>query len=200
MSEPENVDAKVVLLGAASVGKTCILARGVSNEFDPEVPNTIGACFMEKQVVIDRGVVNLQIWDTAGQERFRTLAPMYYRGATVAMLVYSLVDEMSIVAVQSWADELKSQIDRLPILYVVGNKCDLEDQRTITMRDGEEMAQKLDAHYCEVSAKSGRGIEDLFTQIAEESFTRLTEKRTAPADGVQIDSRPDKKKKKRSIC
>jgi small GTP-binding protein len=202
MSDPDAVDAKIVLLGAASVGKTCVIARGVSQEFDADMPNTVGASFTGKQVVIDGGVVNLQIWDTAGQERFRTIAPMYYRGAVAALLVFSITDEQSFVAVQSWADELRSQVGgQLPIIFLVGNKLDLADERRISVGDGEELARKLDARYHEVSAKDGRGVPDLFSRVAEEAFARVgSSAGAAGGGGVAIAGAGGRKKKRRPIC
>jgi small GTP-binding protein len=101
------MDAKVVLLGSANVGKTSIISRAVSDEFDQQMPATIGACYTAKEVDIANVTVNLQIWDTAGQERFRTLAPMYYRGSVVALLVYAINDEASLQDVRKWVDEIR---------------------------------------------------------------------------------------------
>jgi Ras-related protein Rab-5C len=167
-----SVDVKVVFLGTASVGKTSIICRSVSDEFDPEMPATIGACYTAKRVEIANTKINLQIWDTAGQERFRTLAPMYYRGATVAILVYSIVSEASLEDVRTWADEIKRQTEELPALFVVGNKSDLHDERTVTTDRGEKLASGLGAFFAEVSAKTGRGIDELFVRVGEEAIRK----------------------------
>jgi small GTP-binding protein len=189
-----------VLLGAANVGKTCIICRAVSNEFDPEMQNTIGACYTAKPVDTQTASVNLQIWDTAGQERFRTLAPMYYRGSVVAVLVFSLVDDHSLSDVQSWADEIKSQAEELPVLFVVGNKMDLE--RKIPIEQGETVARSLKATYCEVSAKSGRGIEELFLSVAEAAVKKIKGgiDRPTSAAGVEITTPLPSPKRKKKFC
>jgi small GTP-binding protein len=197
----EGVDAKVVLLGAASVGKTCIICRAVSDEFDAEMPNTIGACFTAKEMSVADVVINLQIWDTAGQERFRTLAPMYYRGSIVALLVFSIVDEASLQDVRNWAEEMKTQTDEMPVLFVVGNKCDLIEERVVAIEKGENAAKELNALFFEVSAKSGRGIDELFVRVAEEAAKRLKGDGEDPAN-QRVELKPDtpqKKKKKKTF-
>ncbi|KAK8881080.1 hypothetical protein M9Y10_003808 [Tritrichomonas musculus] len=185
MAESKSIDSKIVLLGATSVGKTSIICRAVSDEFDSEMPATIGACYTAKQVQLSDVTVNLQIWDTAGQERFRTLAPMYYRGSVIALLVFSLIEESSLNDVKNWANEMKHQTDEMPKLFVIGNKMDLVDERVITTEQGEEVAKELNAIYCEVSAKSGRGIEELFVNVAEESAKKLCADSGAPKNTQQ---------------
>jgi small GTP-binding protein len=173
MTKGECIDSKIVLLGSASVGKTCIICRAVSDEFDKEMPATIGACYTSKELEIGDVTINLQIWDTAGQERFRTLAPMYYRNSIVALLVFSVIDDHSLQDVQNWADEMKQQTEDMPILFVVANKIDLTDERRVTPDQGKAVAKQVGAFYSEVSAKSGNGIDELFIQVAEESLKKL---------------------------
>jgi small GTP-binding protein len=192
----DTLDAKIVLLGTAGVGKTCVIGRCVSDGFDEEMPATIGASYSPKLVPIGSTNVNLQIWDTAGHERFRSLAPMFYRGATCALLVYAIIDEASFSDVKSWADEIKQQTDSAPKLFLVGNKSDLETQRAVTTARGEALATELDACFCEVSARTGNGIDELFVRVAEEVVKRLKDLAvTAPRKSVLEDDGARKKKK-----
>jgi small GTP-binding protein len=200
----EGLDAKVVFLGAASVGKTCIICRAVSDKFYAEMPNTIGACFIVKEVTIANTTVALQIWDTAGQERFRTLAPMYYRGSVIALLVYSVNDGPSLQDVKKWAEEMKIQTDEMPMLFVVGNKCDLVNERIISTEQGSTIAKELGAFFCEVSAMSGAGIDELFMRVAEEAIKRLKgdtdNQEKSPTKIELMEETCSKKKKKRAFC
>merc|ERR1711974_92550 len=86
----QTCDAKLVLLGNSGVGKTSVVLRYVQGVYSLDQPSTIGASFMTKRMFLDDWKVKLQIWDTAGQERFRSMAPMYYRGASAAILVYDI--------------------------------------------------------------------------------------------------------------
>jgi small GTP-binding protein len=169
----DSLDAKVVLLGAAGVGKTCMIGRCVSDDFDEEMPATIGACYSPKLVQVGTTNVNLQIWDRAGHERSRTLAPMYYRGAICALLVFAITDEGSFGDVKTWANEIRQQTDAGPTLFVVANKSDLEAQRVVTTERGEALASELGAIFSEVSARTGAGIDELFFRVAEEVAKKL---------------------------
>jgi small GTP-binding protein len=192
------IDSKVVFLGASSVGKTCIICRAVSSEFNAKMPGTVGAYYTAKMVDLVDGSINLQLWDTAGQERYRTLAPMYYRGAVLAVLVFSVTLEESLDEVSRWVEEMKEQIDELPGIIVVANKVDLIDERAVTAERGEDVAKAVGAAaYCEVSAKTGCGIEELFVRIAQESFKKIKGPGQAPTIEVtEIAQRSESKKKR----
>lgn len=93
-------DVKVCLLGDSGVGKTSIVLRFVTNTFRENPGSTIGASFMTKTLVVgenenDKKTFRFQIWDTAGQEKYRALAPMYFRGAAAAIVVYDITKESS---------------------------------------------------------------------------------------------------------
>jgi small GTP-binding protein len=159
---------KVVLVGDTKVGKSCILTRFVQGTFDRDMPATIGAAFLAKVVTTGAGPVRLQLWDTAGQEKFRSLAPMYYRAAAVAVLVYDVTAKQSLNGLEDWAAEIADKAPHNIRLVVVGNKTDLLDERVVPRAAGEELAKKFQAvFYEEASAENGSGINELFTRIAE---------------------------------
>jgi small GTP-binding protein len=198
--ESNAIDSKVVFLGASGVGKTSIICRGVSNEFDIKMAGTVGASYASKLVKLSDGDVNLQIWDTAGQERYRTLAPMYYRGAAFAVIVFSVTQEESFEEVSRWVDEMTKEIDELPILIVVGNKLDLIDERTVAFDRGEDVAKSIGAvAYCEVSAKTGIGIEELFILIAQESAKKIKSPGRAPKIESTLTPLPEHKKTRKGL-
>lgn len=130
---PEGLEAKVVLLGSQGVGKTSLILRLTTGSYSaiPAPASLEGSLYKRK--LVHHGVpVKLQIWDTAGQERFRSMAPIYYRGAHVCILVYDTTDRDSFMDVRSWLDELNSKASKDMIIYVVGAKTDLDDQRAVT--------------------------------------------------------------------
>ena len=162
-----SLDVKVVLLGATSVGKTCIVTRTITDSFDPEQTPTVGASFSIKNVTINDTTMNLRIWDTAGQERFKSLAPMYYQGSQAAIVVFSIIDQDSFLEADYWVEELKNHFQVPPKLFLVGNKLDLSESRVITTEQGEQRAQEINAIYFETSAKTGQNISELFTAISQ---------------------------------
>ncbi|THU51565.1 hypothetical protein C4D60_Mb06t32360 [Musa balbisiana] len=84
--------AKLVLLGDVGTGKSSLVLRYLKGEFVEFQESTIGAAFFTQTVVINDETVRFEIWDTAGQERYHCLAPMYYRGAAAAVVVYDITN------------------------------------------------------------------------------------------------------------
>jgi GTPase SAR1 family protein len=164
----------------------------VSDKFDERTPSSVGACYSSKPIALPDQIVNLQILDTAGEE------PIYYRGAVVAVLVFSLVEESTLDEIRGWASELLAQGDDAPVLLVVGNKLDLIDGGQL-QTSGESVATELAAGYLEVSAKSGQGIEELFLRIAEDAHAKLgkcPQTSRAPV-GVDLGQRSPRRKRPR---
>ena len=92
----QSLHCKLVLLGDTAVGKSCLVVRFVRDEFFPFQEPTIGAAFLTQTVNVDNVTIKFEIWDTAGQERYRSLAPMYYRGAGAAIVVYDITNRVTI--------------------------------------------------------------------------------------------------------
>ena len=163
-------EAKVVLLGTSMVGKTTLVTRFTCGEFDPSIKSTIGACYASKLVEIPEGAIKLQIWDTAGQEKFKTLVPMYFRGAKVAILVYSVIDAESKKEVEFWANSVKQATTGNTQLIFVGNKIDRESERVVQKSEGEELAKQLGGDFIEVSAKENTEVQHLLELIGKKAL------------------------------
>lgn len=135
-----QLEAKIVLLGRQGVGKTSLVHRYITGKFSSTLPMTIGASFLVKKLDFEGGIkVRLQIWDTAGQERFRSMAPMYYRGAHAAILVYDITNDESLSDIRVWLDELRQNMSSDLIVHIVGNKADLaHTSRKITLQDAQK--------------------------------------------------------------
>ena len=113
---------KVVLLGESAVGKSSLVLRFVKREFHEFQESTIGAAFLTQTVQIDDTTVKFEIWDTAGQERYHSLAPMYYRGAQAALIVYDITSKDSFLKAQNWVRGLQRQANANIVIALVGNK------------------------------------------------------------------------------
>merc|ERR1719445_1856455 len=122
---------------------------------------------MKKTVEISGWKVILQIWDTAGQERFRSMAPMYYRGAHAAILVFDVTDQSSLDNVEGWVEELKTHAGEDIIMVLAGNKSDLKEDSGESNENAEAYSKSIDAQLFETSAKTGQGVEDLFKHVVK---------------------------------
>ena len=177
---------KVVLVGDTKVGKSCILTRFVHNKFDRNTPATVGAAFLTKVVQAKSGSVRLQLWDTAGQEKFRSLAPMYYRSAAVAVLVYDVTQKASLDAISGWAAEIADRAPPSIKIVVVGNKIDLATERAISSDELRVFAEKVNFPYFETSALTGENIRSMFEECAMLVYTN--ENRRSRIQSMQEES------------
>merc|ERR1711907_163727 len=97
-------------------------------QFDPSSKVTVGAAFMSHPVALpDSSTVKFEIWDTAGQERYASLAPMYYRGAAAAIIVYDITNRESFHRANQWVKELQRQANANIVIAIAGNKLDLKN-------------------------------------------------------------------------
>jgi len=164
--------------GAVALRSPALALKYVRNEFTDALPNTVGACFFAKRIVVGSNVVKLQIWDTAGQERFHALTPLYYHGSVGAILVFDLSTPSSFKGVETWADELSQNTSEEMVLAVVGSKSDKyyalpPDQRpTHAPKAAQEYAKQIGALYMETSAKTGTGVEELFIELTKRIIER----------------------------
>nr|ABD65440.1 Rab21-like [Suberites domuncula] len=166
-SADNSLEAKVVVLGSQGVGKTSLVLRHVSNTFTQSVSPTIGASFFTFSMTVTGYRIKLQLWDTAGQERFRSMAPMYYRRANAALIVYDITREKSFEEAQEWVRELESKVDSNLSLCVVGNKCDLSGEREVSREQGLEFAHQIGAMFTETSAAQNSGVKEAFLKVAQ---------------------------------
>lgn len=157
---------KLVLLGDTAVGKSCIAMRYVNDDFYEFQEPTIGAAFLSKHITINNQEFRLDIWDTAGQERYRSLAPMYYRGAQAALVIYDITMNSSFNGAKSWIKELKSKTTNCYIV-LLGNKCDLEKNRRVENDDVENFCLENNIKHILTSAKTGENVEKVFKTIIE---------------------------------
>ncbi|KAG6758525.1 hypothetical protein POTOM_038880 [Populus tomentosa] len=123
---------QLVLLGDSGVGKSCIVLRFVRGQFDPTSKVTIGASFLSQTIALqDSTTIKFEIWDTAGQERYAALAPLYYRGAAVAVIVYDITSPETFNKAQYWVKELQKHGSPDIVMALVGNKADLQEKREV---------------------------------------------------------------------
>ena len=168
---------KMVLLGDVAVGKTSLSHRFVANSFLINSESTVRIAFQSKNLsfVDESGAevqLNLRIWDTAGQEKYRSLAPLYIRGADVALIVYDVTSRESSETVGFWLEELRQSGEDL-VVAVVGNKIDTPAEREVTAEQGRLIAQSCgNALFQETSARTGDGVESVFVKAAQAGWEK----------------------------
>jgi len=163
-----NKDYKIVVLGSGGVGKSALTVQYVSGVFVERYDPTIEDSY-RKQVEIDGSQCTLEILDTAGTEQFTAMRDLYMKNGQGFVLVYSIVSPATF---QDLTD-LRNQIVRVKDtedvpMVIVGNKCDLVDQRQVAREKGEELARNYHCTFIEASAKNRINTEQVFVDLVRQ--------------------------------
>uniref|UniRef100_A0A0D6R1D2 Uncharacterized protein n=1 Tax=Araucaria cunninghamii TaxID=56994 RepID=A0A0D6R1D2_ARACU len=161
-----NMQAKLVLLGDMGAGKSSLVLRFVKGQFFDYQESTIGAAFFSQTLAVNETTVKFEIWDTAGQERYHSLAPMYYRGAAAAIIVYDITNLDSFTRAQNWVQELQKQGNPNLVMALAGNKSDMAAKRKVEPEEAETYAKENGLFFMETSAKTAQNVNELFYEIA----------------------------------
>ncbi|XP_031829908.1 RAS oncogene family member Rab3 isoform X1 [Nomia melanderi] len=166
---------KLLIIGNSSVGKTSFLFRYADDSFTSAFVSTVGIDFKVKTVFRNDKRVKLQIWDTAGQERYRTITTAYYRGAMGFILMYDITNEESFNSVQDWITQIKTYSSDNAQVILVGNKCDMAEERVISEKRGIQLAEQLEVQFFETSAKENINIKAVFEQLVDIICDKMSE-------------------------
>lgn len=210
MVDIENPDAipkyKIIFLGDQSTGKSSIINRFVNNQFDTTYQATIGLDFLSKNVQIGDQDVRLLLYDTAGQEKFRSLIPMYIRDAQIVFFVYDITRRDSFDNIPKWFTDVLELKTTEAIYVLIGNKIDLNSERTVKEDEGKKFAMEKNILFQEVSAKTGDNFENLFYENVFEAIDqkfRPSEhiyREESQGQVLQDIQKTDKSKKKKMCC
>ena len=158
---------KVLLLGNSDVGKSSLLLRYVDSVWNDAFVPTIGVDFKVKTLTINEKKVKMQIWDTAGQERFRTVVSTYFRGAHGILLLYDVTNRDSFKNLESWLIEIEKNAKEKVLKILIGNKCDLGEDREITIEEGKAFALRNGMEFMETSAKMNTNVTEAFETLGK---------------------------------
>ena len=157
---------KILLLGDSEVGKSCFLMRYSDNVFVENYITTIGLDYKLKNVKLDSGkTIKVQLWDTAGQDKYRTIAKNYFKGSHGILLLYDITKQSSFNNIREWIQDIREEVSPKAIIFLIGNKIDLADQRKISKEKGIELAEEYKLPFFEASAKSGENVDEVFKAL-----------------------------------
>ena len=164
---------KLLFLGETSVGKTSLLIRFTDDIFDEEkgVP-TLGVDVRYKYIILEEKKIRLDIWDTAGQERFKNITKNYLHGANGIIFVFDVTNKDSFVKLKSWLNDAQVNVSTETEMIIVGNKIDLIEKRQIKFATLKEFGDKHNIDVFEVSAKTGEGVEEIFSVLTKKLFKK----------------------------
>ncbi len=169
MSDEKEYVLKLLLLGDAAVGKTSLINMYISKSFKEEYHATLGVNIVTKDLVLEEinAQVRVILWDLAGQEKYNLSQAAYFQGVTGALFVYDLTREDSFNNIhKKWLADYQKHAQRDGSYILIGNKVDLIDERKVSIKKGEKLAQQIEAvDFIETSAKYGDNVERAFQRI-----------------------------------
>jgi len=203
---------KYIINGDTGSGKSCLVNMFTEGQFSSKHDLTIVVEFGSKIITIDDCMIKLQIWDTAGQESFRSITRSYYRGAAGILLVYDTTRRDTFTHVNEWLKEVKQYAnqEKDKTIILVGNKCDLTDEREVSTEEGAAYAKTNGLLFIETSAKTGENVDEAFLQLAKEIYEKMRKgvldstivarRRTSDVSLSPPDVSSTASKKKRRCC
>lgn len=178
---------RVVFGGETAVGKTAIVSRLVDDATPlDEISPTVAAQANAIELEYCGLRFSAALCDTAGQERFQQMTAVFFNSADVVVLVYSVTDLESSNKINHWLEMADMRAPNAARI-LVGNKSDLESERTVSMTRGEELARAIGAKFVETSAQTMNGISELKNMIAEACSNSLAQREKEKRDqGLDI--------------
>ncbi len=173
--EADKIDYtfKIIVIGNAGVGKSCLAIKASKNIFDLNYQTTIGVEFFDLIIKLkeNKKIIKLQIWDTCGQEIYRSLISTYYKKTSLALIVYAINDQNSFNNIESWVKDLRANSNPDVKIFLIGNKQDLETQRKVSLEEAQKYVNDKEFDYfSETSAKTGFNAKEVFIQAAKVLF------------------------------
>lgn len=198
-----NYLLKYIIIGDASVGKSCLMQSFLEQSIRSKHEPTVGVEFGAKVIEVNGERVKLQIWDTAGSENYRSITRSYYRAAAAAILVYDVTRRQSFSHLGEWLDEARINGNPNISVIVVGNKIDLHTQREVPTDEGRKWASENGLLFIETSAKNNQGVGDAFIFSCKDIMERVSSGLVDlqnQAFGVTMKKKPEIKEEKKSKC
>ena len=203
----EDFKLKIVVVGDSGVGKTNLIKRFITNEFNQNFKATIGVEFMSKTYKINKHLFKIEIWDTAGQERYKSITAIYYKGSKGALIVYDTTAQSTFNNIDKWIMEIKDKTSKDIKLMIIGNKIDLKDEREVRNEEALKKADTLGIPLMETSALDATNVKEAFYDLLKEIYKDMKDNLNNPENkyqndkkGIDLNTISNTEKKKSKCC
>lgn len=207
MNTTQAYELKTILLGSSGVGKSSLLKRIVSNEFDPITSTTVGCDYNSKHTVCEGKKINVILWDTAGQERFRSLTRMYYTDTNIALLVFDLTNPRTFEDLKMFKSEVIEANEEPVLCVVVGTHLDMLEGGSSEFVDSEvveEYVEHIHGLYFKVSCSEDNNVatwDNILQSSIRKYITEVNASIIASQEkGETLSSAPRQEENKKKKC
>ena len=195
-SKNSIIPCKVIVVGDSGVGKTSIINRYLDN-YNPEEKSTFAASFSSKTQIVDNYNISFEIWDTAGEERFRAVNSIFYKDASICLIVYDITDLKSFQNIKDyWYNSVKENAIPDIIFGIAGNKKDLFNLEAVDQKEAEAFCKEINASFFLTSAKENYFIDKIFEVFGKRFIGSNIFQKVISEKGIKIGLNKTKKKKR----
>ena len=188
---------KLLVVGDSSVGITNFITQFIENKFNQTYMTTSGMDLKTSSIVVKNKKIRVQLWDTAGQEKYRAITKNLFLKVQGALVVYDITNDNSFTNLKTWVKSIKEECGKSMQMIIVGNKCDLDDQRVIEKEKALEYAEEEKVEYIETSSKTGENVQKAISQLCE----KVLENNEMGAEfSFTLDASSFSKNNKRKCC
>ena len=198
MSKEKIDKINIITLGNSSVGKSSLIQRYVDEIF-ADTMATIGFNSKYKTKILSNGEkLKVCFYDTSGQEKYNSLSFNYIKNSHGILLMYDISKKETFLKIKDWIKNIYQHKDEdFPIL-LLGNKCDLKEEREVTKEEGDQLAKELKLIFFETSSKEDINIEKAITELIEMIYKRLGKTFAGfETDKVKLEKSKNTKKSKK---
>ena len=154
------------MVGKTSLSKRFITGKFVKIDIRDRTVNT--NCY-QKRIQINNSIINLNVWDTAGEEKYHAMAPIFYRGAEGAVVIFDVTKKETFNRATKWFQELNDFTEGNPKIILVGNKIDLPN-RAVSNQEAISLAKQYNCNFLEVSALEGTNVNEVFNLLTSDIY------------------------------
>ena len=165
VSREQNI--KIILAGSHGTGKTRFIWKFKKSEGEFQAKSTIGADFIVRDMEIEGQLYKVHLWDTAGQEAYHSITAPYFRNSSGVLLFFDITDQRSFTALDTWFKMIEEHTRVMPVVFVLGNKCDLEN-RVVSETAAQRYCRMRNVRYIETSAVNGANVDGAVESLVEE--------------------------------
>ena len=164
-----DLSIAILFLGDSLVGKSNMIYRFIENKYSGELLTSIGFDIKSKIIKIMNKNILVKIYDTAGQERFNAITTSLFQKIQGIILVYDISNEESFKNINYWISKINDNLFNIQCI-LAGNKCDLEKERIISKKDGENLAKQNNFKFFETSSKTGHNVNEIIYEIVRDIY------------------------------
>ena len=189
----------VVVVGDPRVGKTNLIKRYFKNTFTDKYELTINDELDNKFIFIEDKRYLFSVWDRTGDERFYSdSGNIIFKGCHCLFLVYDISSKESLEHIPDFIEKFKKLCPKEVLMVLVGNKCDLENEREVSTEEGQKFAKENGMLFFETSAKTGDNVKKLFQESINEIHKIIKNKENGKNDFSE--SKSERNKKEKNSC